>query len=72
MFDHTDPRVRKRQVPETDDLTSALGHGTISPEDYIRERVKRIGEGNILEFSILPLLKSLWASLLMWGNPLRH
>ncbi|MDQ3581146.1 MAG: hypothetical protein M3495_05850 [Pseudomonadota bacterium] len=49
-------------IDYTVDLTKELEDGTISMEDYLDERAKRVGRGNILQNVLLPLFSSptLW------------
>jgi hypothetical protein len=50
---------RHRRVPYTLRLTEALEAGDITPGEYVRQRAILVGEGDILQTLIIPLLRQI-------------
>jgi hypothetical protein len=60
-----------RKVDYTIPLTEAAESGAISPDEYARRRASIVGENNILEYIIIPLLQALWRILFRSDIPSR-
>jgi hypothetical protein len=52
-----------RNVEYTISLTEAAESEAISPNEYARRRAGIVGEGNILEYIIIPLIVGIWHHL---------
>jgi hypothetical protein len=50
----------ERSMEDTIPLTEAAESGAISPTEYARRRADIVGEGTIVEYTIVPLLSALW------------
>lgn len=53
----------ERNMEDTIPLTEAAENGAISPNEYARRRASIVGEGTIVEYTIVPLLIALWRRL---------
>jgi len=60
-----------RSVGYTVSLTEAAENGAITPDDYARRRARAVGQGNILENVVIPLLLTLWRRLFREGESRR-
>ena len=49
-----------RRVSYTVPLTEAFEDGDLTPDEYVRRRAKIVGEGNIIQNLLIPLLTTLF------------
>jgi hypothetical protein len=62
------PRETRLRIhaEETIELAEALERGRLSPREYVRLRAEMVGEGNVVDFVILPVLSSFLREVVNW------